>query len=276
MVPAHDRAPAHTTWQGQREDGMPYLRAGSGPPLAFLPGLTPHNRQPRGSQRLFQLAQLKPLLARHEVWWINRRPGLAPGVTMADLARDYASLLRERFGEPVDVLGVSTGGSIALQLAADHPDVVRRLVVVSAAHRLGPFGRAVQREAAARLRAGSPRRAGAALFTLLGRGRVPRKLLEGVGWLLGPVMFGTGDRDLVLTLEAEDAFDIEDRLPEITASTLVVGGALDPCYGAGLFEHTAARIPNAELTLCAGKGHVGPRSRPVANALRGFLGEGTR
>ncbi|NIJ12402.1 pimeloyl-ACP methyl ester carboxylesterase [Saccharomonospora amisosensis] len=271
MPHASESATARPARQEPRWDGMPYFRAGSGQPLAFLPGLTPHHRQPRGSQRLFQLSQLKPLSSRHEVWWINRRPGLPPGATIADLAGDYAAMLRERFGGPVDVVGVSTGGSIALQLAADHPDVVDRLVVVSAAHRLGPLGRAVQREAATQLRAGRPRRANAALFTLLGTRRFSRKLLKGAGWLLGPVVFGTGDRDLLLTLEAEEAFDIEDRLPRITASTLVVGGALDPCYGAELFEHTAARMPNAELTLCGGKGHVGPQSRPLARAVRTFL-----
>ncbi|EHR50872.1 putative hydrolase or acyltransferase of alpha/beta superfamily [Saccharomonospora marina XMU15] len=271
MRQVRDPATARPARQRPREDGMPYFRVGSGPPLAFLPGLTPHHRQPRGRQRLFQLSQLKPLPSRHEVWWINRRPGLPPGVTMADLAADYASMLRERFAGPIDVLGVSTGGSIALQLAADHPDVVDRLVVVSAAHRLGPLGRAVAHEAATQLRAGRPRRANAALFTLLGTRPFGRRLLRGAGWLLGPAVFGTGDRDLVLTLEAEETFDIEDELPRITASTLVVGGALDPCYGAELFEHTAARMPNAELTLCGGKGHVGPQSRPVARAVRAFL-----
>ncbi len=51
------------------------------------------------------------------------------------------------------------GGSIAQQLAADHPSVVGRLVLVSTACRLGRTGRLAQRRVAARLRACAVRRA---------------------------------------------------------------------------------------------------------------------
>ncbi|WP_327584330.1 lysophospholipase [Nonomuraea sp. NBC_00507] len=64
---------------------------------------------------------------------------------MADIATQHAQALAERFGEPVDVLGMSSGGSLALQLAADHPEVVRRLVVAGAAYTLTPRTREVQR-----------------------------------------------------------------------------------------------------------------------------------
>jgi pimeloyl-ACP methyl ester carboxylesterase len=52
-------------------------------------------------------------------------------MSMAALAAEHADALREAFAEPVDLLGMSTGGSIAQQLAAEHPRVVRRLVLVS-------------------------------------------------------------------------------------------------------------------------------------------------
>ncbi len=141
---------------------MPCLRFGTGRPLLFLPGLTAHDRMPRGMDRRFQRGQCALLADGREVRWLNRRAGLRPGTTMADLARDYATAVRHHFGRPVDIVGVSTGGSVALQLAADHPEVVRRLVVVSAAYRLGPFGLACQHETAVALRAGRIRRASAA------------------------------------------------------------------------------------------------------------------
>lgn len=40
---------------------------------------------------------------------------------MTDLVDDAAGALEEGFGEAVPVLGMSTGGSLALQLAADRP-----------------------------------------------------------------------------------------------------------------------------------------------------------
>ena len=60
---------------------------------------------------------------------------MSPGYTFNDMAADYAAMIREEFGGPMDVIGVSTGGSIVQHLAADHPDVVRRLVIHSSAHR---------------------------------------------------------------------------------------------------------------------------------------------
>jgi alpha-beta hydrolase superfamily lysophospholipase len=44
----------------------------------------------------------------------------------------------------VHVLGHSTGGSIVMQLIADHPQVVRRAVEASAAYALGPVARRAQ------------------------------------------------------------------------------------------------------------------------------------
>lgn len=112
--------------QGTFGDGMAYLCLGAGQPLVFLPGLSAHHRPPHGMDRWFQLQQVQPFGCHREVWWIQRRAGLTPPVTMADLANDYAGVLAQQFGEPVDVMGVSTGGSVALQLAADHPGMVRR------------------------------------------------------------------------------------------------------------------------------------------------------
>lgn len=47
-------------------------------------------------------------------------------------AEDVAAVLTELRLGPVDVLGFSNGGQVALQLAARHPGAVRRLIVASA------------------------------------------------------------------------------------------------------------------------------------------------
>lgn len=49
--------------------------------------------------------------------------------TMAD---DIAALIRHLDAGPADVLGLSLGGGVALRLAIQHPDLVRRLVIMSA------------------------------------------------------------------------------------------------------------------------------------------------
>ena len=49
-----------------------------------------------------------------------------------DVGNDMATLIRELGYRQVDVLGYSMGGGIAFRLAAQHPGLVRRLVLVSA------------------------------------------------------------------------------------------------------------------------------------------------
>ena len=83
-------------------------------------------------------------------------------MTMAEIAAEHADAIRA-LGGRVDVMGTSTGGSIAQQLAADHPDVVGRLFLLSTACRLGPEGKVLQRRVAARIRAGARRQATAVM-----------------------------------------------------------------------------------------------------------------
>jgi pimeloyl-ACP methyl ester carboxylesterase len=54
---------------------------------------------------------------------------------MGELADDYAEVLDDMFGRPADLLGISTGGSLALLLAANRPELVRRLVVAGTGSR---------------------------------------------------------------------------------------------------------------------------------------------
>ncbi len=217
------------------------------------------------------VASLRALARRREVWWVDRRTGLPPGTTVADLAADYAAALPRRFPGPVDVLGVSTGGSVALQLAADHPRLVRRLVLVSSAARLGPGGRAGQRAVAAALAAGRRRAAGAAMASLLGT-PLTDPLWVALGWLAGPLMFRRDWSDLVTTITAEDAFDLTDRLPEVTAPVLVVAGDCDGCYGPGIFAATAAGVPDGRLVVYPRTGHAGVQShRTFTRDVLAFL-----
>jgi pimeloyl-ACP methyl ester carboxylesterase len=265
------RATAPTTprIQGKLLGGMPYLSFGTGTPLVVLPGITANHEPPAGTNRRFQAQQLLPFADQHRVWWLNRRPGLAANASMADLARDYADALRLQFAGPVDVLGISTGGSVALQLAADHPDVVQRLVIVSAAYRLAPRGIRAQRRLADGVKESRPRLAAAALFGMLGATPATRGLFSALGWMRGRAMLGKATPDLLATIHAEDGFNLRDRLGEISAPTLVVGGDQDAFYSAELFRETAARIPNGRLILYPGRGHAGASNDPrlVADVL---------
>jgi pimeloyl-ACP methyl ester carboxylesterase len=159
---------------------------------------------------------------------------------------------------------MSTGGSLAQQLAAEHPDVVRRLVLVSTGCRLGTVAKRDQRRIAARIRAGAPRRAGAVIAATLAPqpGGVAGLAAAVAGWLLTPRLASAQDlADMATTIEAEDGFELA-ALPTVRAPTLLVGGGRDPFYPPELLEETVALIPGARLELRANAGHVNVLSEP--------------
>jgi pimeloyl-ACP methyl ester carboxylesterase len=98
---------------------FPCLVSGEGPQLVFLAGLLPKTGV--ASWEKMHMAAADPYTARRRVHYLNRRPELPPGLTFAELAAEYAQAIRSGFDGPVDLLGASTGGSIAQQIAADHP-----------------------------------------------------------------------------------------------------------------------------------------------------------
>jgi pimeloyl-ACP methyl ester carboxylesterase len=127
-------------------------------------------------------------------------------------------------------------------------------VLASTACRLGPNGKAAQRQVAARVRAGAPRKALAVGAASL----APRaKVLAGLaGSLLGPLVTRGHDlSDMATTIEAEDAFDLA-ACPTIQAPTLIVAGADDRFYPTEVLNETASLIPGSRLELVAGRGHI--------------------
>jgi pimeloyl-ACP methyl ester carboxylesterase len=55
-------------------------------------------------------------------------------ISLPDLGDDMASLLKGLGHDTVDVLGYSFGAGVGFRLAVQHPDMVRRLVIVSAGY----------------------------------------------------------------------------------------------------------------------------------------------
>ncbi len=193
---------------------MPCLSFGEGPPLVVLPGIGMTNANPTGIQRWGEMRLLAPLARAFTVYRVGRRTGLEPETTMHDLADDYAVALDEEFGGPVCVLGLSTGGSIALQLALDRPVLVGMLVLAGAAYRLSEHGRGFQRRVAKLAAAGDQREMVRMQAPDVADSRLGRRIAGGLLWLSGPLFIRRGwdPSDMMATIEAEDAFDVGERL----------------------------------------------------------------
>jgi pimeloyl-ACP methyl ester carboxylesterase len=258
---------------------LPYLAMGSGPPLLCIAGLTPQaGVEAAGTERM-NGSSLKPFAERRRALFVNRRQGLPRGMSMAEIAEEHADAISSLGDGPIEVVGISTGGSIAQQLAADHPDVVDRLLLLSTACRLGPEGRSLQRRVAARIRRGARRQA---LAVMVGgivpprRGRIPAATLA---WLAGPRLLAGGDdlADMATTIEAEDAFDLATCRSPIRAPTLILAGGADRFYSPELFAETARLIPGSRLRVFERRGHVTVARHPEwSREIERFIAEGDR
>jgi pimeloyl-ACP methyl ester carboxylesterase len=263
---------------GYFRSGLPYNRFGSGSQnIVIFQGLVFENKPLTGLMRAIFTDSYKFLAEDYTTYIVTRKPGLPDGYTLKNISDDYATMIREEFGGPIDVLGVSTGGSIVQHFAADHPDLVRRLVIHSSAYTLSDIAKSVQLRVGHLARQRQWRAAYAALLAFI----VPRsgvmkyaaKPLIWLGSMLGGMLFGApaDPSDLVVTIEAEDKHDFKNRLMQITAPTLVIAGDKDPFYTEALFRDTATGIPNAKLILYKGMGHPASGkqfSRDVLTFLR--------
>lgn len=131
---------------GYFESGLPYLRIGSDPRiLVIFEGLGFENKPASGIMLRMYVGSVKLIAQNYTVYSVGRKPGLPAGYSTRDMSDDYATMIRNEFGEPVDIMGTSTGGPIAQHFAVDHPELIRRLVLAMTGYRLTEKGRILQR-----------------------------------------------------------------------------------------------------------------------------------
>lgn len=252
---------------------LPYASVGAGPPVVALPGLAPITGVANDSLVRSVISPLVGLAGSRRIIVLNRREHLAAGMTMTELVAEHAEALAAVVEPPVDLVGTSTGGSIVQQLAADRPELVRRLVIVSSACRLAPETRRLQGRVAELVRAEQTRPAMAAMAGALVPPWRGRAIARGAAYLVGPRILRDRQAlaDLATTIEAEDSFDLAD-LPTVSALTLIIAAAHDRFYPRALFEETAQLIPKAHLHVVARRGHITVLNDRRARAtVAGFL-----
>lgn len=227
---------------------MYYEIHGSGRPLVLLHGA--YMTIEGFGTMLPSLAEIRQVVA-VEQQAHGRTADVDRPLTYEQMADDTAALLRHLEIENADVLGYSMGGGIALQLAIRHPDLVRRLVAVSASFNSnGMYSELLEmiETITPEMFAGSPMEEGY-------RQVAPN-----------PDDFAT----LVAKLKQLD-MEIQDWPPEdirsIAAPTLVVIGdsdAIRPEHAVEMFRLLGggvmgdlAGLPQSQLAVLPGTSHIG-------------------
>jgi len=249
---------------------------GQGSPLLMIPGL--------GAARSVY-APIVPLLAeQHRVIVFDPRGVGDSDITdgpysMAQLAGDAACVLDAAHEHDAAVFGASMGGMVAQHLAIEHADRVSRLILgctspgTSHAVRADP-------EATRRLlgKGGkTPEEAYRIACTVLyspafqhtHEGFIEQQIRERAR---RPVRA----RAFSAQYEAVRQHDPWDRLPDITAPTLLLHGSEDEVMPPSNSEVLAQRIPGARVEILDGLGHMFFHEDPLraARAMLDFLAAG--
>ena len=262
---------------GSLASGQPYAQIGSGSRVVLsIPGLSfTHEPAKPGSVRRSWKRWLPPI-ERHDLTFVEvgRRADLPPDSMAPEIADDYASVIRERWGSAVGVMGVSTGGGYAQWLASRHPDLVERLVLGFTGHRIPADVAAYQRRAVDHFLAGRWRSG----YQMFGAWAMPNhaRLARAAFWLLGPSIAGRPSDLRVLRIDADsdDAFDATSALGGIRCPTLVISGGLDTAYPPELTEQLVVGIRDARHVEYADVGHGFGAGARFAEVTCAFLAGG--
>ena len=250
-----------------------WFEAGRGSPLVLVHGLADDHRAWRRT--------LPDLMLRHRVVMYDLRGHGettlgSPDGTLRQLAEDLAHLLRALELERVDVAGFSLGGTIAIRLAIDHPELVGRLVLVATSSRVGRAACEWYRERVAMVERSDP-----SLRATLDRDTAdvymqsPAELEEGLLIRRQSTADPRGFANACAAMAGLNAAPLDPDLPRIEAPTLIVASDRDQHCPPKAAAIIAAGIGGSHLEVLEGAGHAIPVEKPreLAGLMTEFLSE---
>ena len=248
LAPVVDHVGGTTSW----------TEAGDGSPVVFLHGL--------GGTRSSWGPQLRGLCDQFRcIAW--DMPGYGDSepvedLTYATIADRLVALFDELGLAKPDLVGLSFGGMHALHTAIRHPDRVGRLVLADSSPAFGMDGTTVDDWTRDRLQ---PTDNGytpadiaeSVIDAITARqltGQIRHETIEAFG-KISPAGFRAA-------VECLPKNDVRDELGSILHETLIIVGELDQETPVQYAQVLSDGLPNAELTILDGVGHLSPAEDP--------------
>jgi pimeloyl-ACP methyl ester carboxylesterase len=245
-----------------------YERVGRGPPLVFVHGAAEDGRVWR--PQLAALADEFTVVAWDEPG-AGRSSDVPADFSLAGYASCLAAVIEALGLGPAHVAGVSWGSTVVQELYREHPGLVATLILIGAY--AGWKGSLPADEVAARVEGVRQMLAVPAedfdpVLPGLFAGEPPAEFVPLLDEIAADVRAESLATQVLLMAEA----DQRDLLPRIAVPTLLIWGELDarsPLSVARQFQET---IPETELVVIPGAGHLSHLERPeqVNEAVRNF------
>jgi 3-oxoadipate enol-lactonase len=248
---------------------LSYERAGSGPPLILIMGMS-GTALHWGEPFLADLRRdFEVIVYDHRGVGESTRLDEASPLTIVQLAADAAGLLDALAIESAHVMGISMGGMVAQELALTCPERIRTLTL-GCTYCGGPGSALASPEVTRRLAEGMMSGDRALAVRSAWEANVSRSFAQDADAYA--TFVGIGARRsvsvpvIMAQAQAIGAHDTSARLPELTMPTLVIHGTEDELLPVQNGRLIASLIPGARLEIFDGVGHLFFWERPERSA----------
>ena len=193
--------------------------------------------------------------------------------------RDLEAVADASGHERFDLLGISQGGAVAIEYAIRHPERVRRMVIYGAytRGRLSRGDSVTLFEATLTLMREGWGRDNPAYRQIFTSQFMPQETADQMNWFNELQRVSTSGENAARIQETGSGINILDRLPLVSAATLVLHAVGDERVPFGEGRKIASLIPNARLVSLDSRNHLTLVDEPAWQKLiaevRAFLSE---
>ncbi len=235
---------------------MDYFHFGKGEQtLVILPGLSIQSVM--GAADAIAAAY-RSLEDRFTIYVFDRRSNIPPSYTVREMARDTAEAFQKLGLKDVCLFGASQGGMIALVIAIEHPELVRKMALGStSAHVQEPQYRVLEKWAQL-----AREKDTVGLYLDFGREIYPPEVFQQYRETLINAAQSVTDEDLerlIIFVEGTKGFNVVDELGRIQCPVLAVGVYEDSVLDSDATMEIAANLDHRadfRLYMYIGYGHA--------------------